>query len=45
VVHVSKARDIIGAPIVASIQGQDVAAAVKQADQQFNDFLKTDTQK
>jgi multiple sugar transport system substrate-binding protein len=45
VVHVSKARDIIGAPIVASIQGQDVDAAVKQADQQFNDFLKTDTQK
>ncbi|HUS17073.1 MAG TPA: sugar ABC transporter substrate-binding protein [Chloroflexia bacterium] len=45
VVHVSQARDIIGGPIVASIQGQDVDAAVKQADTQFNDFLKTDSTK
>jgi multiple sugar transport system substrate-binding protein len=45
VVHVSQARDIIGAPIVTSIQGQDVDAAVKTASQKFDDFLKTDLNK
>lgn len=45
VVNVGQARDIVGAPIVAAIQGQDVAAACKTADSQFNDFLKTDAVK
>jgi multiple sugar transport system substrate-binding protein len=44
VVHVSQARDIVGAPIVDSIQGKDVDASVKAADAKFNDFLKTDLQ-
>lgn len=44
VVHVGQARDIVGAPIVASIKGEDTAAAVKQADAQFNDFLQKDLQ-
>jgi multiple sugar transport system substrate-binding protein len=44
VVHVSQARDIVGAPIVDSIQGKDVDASVKSADAKFNDFLKTDLQ-
>ncbi|MDQ6739304.1 MAG: sugar ABC transporter substrate-binding protein [Actinomycetota bacterium] len=45
VVHVAQARDIVGGPIVTAIQGQDVDAAVKQADPQFGDFLKTDLNK
>ena len=44
VVHVSQARDIVGVPIVDSIQGKDVDASVKAADAKFNDFLKTDLQ-
>jgi multiple sugar transport system substrate-binding protein len=42
VVRVGQARDIVGGPIVAAIEGQDVAAAAKQADQEFNAFLETD---
>jgi multiple sugar transport system substrate-binding protein len=44
VVRVGQARDIVGGPIVAAIEGQDVAAAAKQADQEFNIFLETDAQ-
>jgi len=44
VVRVGQARDIVGGPIVAAIEGQDVAAAAKQADQEFNTFLETDAQ-
>ncbi len=43
VVKVAQARDIIGNPIVVSIQGGDVDGAIKDADSQFNDFLTTDT--
>jgi multiple sugar transport system substrate-binding protein len=42
VVRVGQARDIVGGPIVAAIEGQDVAAAAKQADTEFNAFLETD---
>ena len=42
VVNVGEARDIVGNPIVVSIQGGDVAAAVKDADQKFNTFLEKD---
>ena len=45
VVRVGQARDIVGGPIVAAIEGKDVAAAAKQADTEFNTFLETDTQK
>lgn len=42
VVNVGEARDIVGNPIVISIQGGDVAGAVKEADQKFNAFLDKD---
>lgn len=42
VVNVGQARDIVGEPIVASIQGNDVTAAVATADEKFNAFLQTD---
>ena len=42
VVNVGQARDIVGNPIVVSIQGQDVASAAAKADQDFNAFLEKD---
>jgi multiple sugar transport system substrate-binding protein len=42
VIKVGQARDIVGNPIVISIQGGDVEAAVKEAHQQFNAFLEQD---
>jgi multiple sugar transport system substrate-binding protein len=42
VIQVGKARDIVGAPIIAAIQGEDVAASAKNADQKFGAFLKDD---
>lgn len=42
VIQVAKARDIVGSPIVVSIEGGDVDAAIKDADSQFNDFLASD---
>jgi len=42
VVNVGQARDIVGNPIVVSIQGQDAAAAAAKADQDFNAFLEKD---
>ncbi|HEX2913374.1 MAG TPA: sugar ABC transporter substrate-binding protein [Chloroflexia bacterium] len=42
VVNVGQARDIVGNPIVVSIQGGDVNGAVTDADKKFNDFLATD---
>lgn len=42
VIQVGKARDIVGAPIVAAINGEDVTAAAKAANTAFDEFLKTD---
>jgi multiple sugar transport system substrate-binding protein len=42
VVQVGKARDIIGTVITASIEGQDVAAAAKQAQQEFQTLLDSE---
>ncbi len=42
VVKVAQARDIVGNPIVVSIQGGDVAAAAADADKAFNAFLVED---
>lgn len=42
VVQVSKARDIVGAPITVAIEDGDVAAAAKKADTSFAEFLATD---
>jgi multiple sugar transport system substrate-binding protein len=39
VVQVGKARDIIGSAIVASIEGKNVEASVKDANQQFQALL------
>lgn len=42
VVQVGRARDIVGSPLVASILGQDVAAAAADASQQLDVFLVRD---
>ncbi|TDE89597.1 sugar ABC transporter substrate-binding protein [Occultella glacieicola] len=39
VLNVSRARDIVGDPIVTSIEGGDVDAALDAADGAFNEFL------
>lgn len=40
VIRVGEARDIVGSPIVASIQGDDVAAAAANANEAFQAFLE-----
>ncbi|GAC1362906.1 MAG: sugar ABC transporter substrate-binding protein [Herpetosiphon sp.] len=45
VVQVGKARDIIGTVITAAIQGQDVDAAAKQAQQEFQSLLDAEKKK
>ncbi|MBL8163810.1 MAG: sugar ABC transporter substrate-binding protein [Anaerolineae bacterium] len=42
VIRVGEARDIVGTPIVTSIEGGDVAAALAEAHEQFNTFLGSD---
>ena len=42
VVQVGKARDIIGSAIVAAIEGQDVDAAARNANQQFQALLDSE---
>lgn len=42
VIQVNKARDIVGAPITAAINGEDVAGAAAKANDSFNEFLETD---
>ena len=42
VVQVGKARDIIGSAIVAAIEGKNVEAAAKEANQQFQALLDTE---
>ena len=42
VVQVARARDIVGGPIIASIQGKDVQAAADQAQEEFEAFLAED---
>ncbi|GAA2196274.1 sugar ABC transporter substrate-binding protein [Sinomonas flava] len=42
VVTVSKAREIVGAPIVAAITGADSAKAADQAQSDFSKFLESD---
>lgn len=42
VINVPKAREIVGDPIVISIAGGDVNAAIDAADKTFNDFLVDD---
>ena len=42
VINVPKAREIVGDPIVVSIAGGDVNAAIDAADQTFNAFLVDD---
>ncbi len=40
VVRVSRARDLVGEPIVAAIQGRDVQEAADDAARQLDDFLE-----
>lgn len=40
VIRVGEARDIVGGPIVTSIEGGDVAAALAEADAAFQAFLE-----
>jgi multiple sugar transport system substrate-binding protein len=42
VVNVGQARDIVGQPIVTSIEGGDVNAAATEADKNFANFLQND---
>jgi multiple sugar transport system substrate-binding protein len=42
VIRVGEARDIVGAPIVVSIEGGDVAAALAEADAAFQAFLEAE---
>lgn len=42
VIGVGRARDIVGAPIVTAIEGGNLEAALKEAHNQFNAFLKED---
>ncbi|MCE7946771.1 MAG: sugar ABC transporter substrate-binding protein [Chloroflexi bacterium CFX4] len=42
VIGVGRARDIVGAPIVTAIEGGNLEAALKEAHDQFNAFLKED---
>ena len=44
VIQVARARDIVGAPIIASIQGRDVQEAADQAQAEFEEFLIEDAQ-
>ena len=45
VVQVGKARDIVGAPIVAAIEGSDVKESATKAQEDFTAFLKDDAQR
>lgn len=42
VLNVSRARDIVGAPIVSGIEGSDVGAALGDAHKAFNEFLASE---
>lgn len=42
VIEVGKVRDIVGAPIVAAINGEDVAAAAAKANTEFQVYLDTE---
>ncbi|WP_147918039.1 ABC transporter substrate-binding protein [Ruania zhangjianzhongii] len=42
VVGVAEAREIVGAPIVAAITGEDAAAAATQANEQFQALLESE---
>jgi multiple sugar transport system substrate-binding protein len=42
VISVGRARDIVGAPIVVAIEGGNLEAALREAHEQFNAFLKED---
>lgn len=42
VVGVAEAREIVGAPIVAAITGEDAGQAADQANEQFQTFLESD---
>lgn len=44
VLNVSRARDIVGEPIVTAIEGGDVDAAVDTADQAFDEFLAEESE-
>jgi multiple sugar transport system substrate-binding protein len=44
VIRVGEARDIVGQPIVISIEGGDVAAAVADADAAFSAFLEEEAE-
>jgi len=44
VIQVAQAREIVGEPIVASIAGDDVDAAVDAADKAFDEFLVEDAE-
>lgn len=43
VTNVAEARQIAGAPVVAGAQGQDVEAAAKAANQQFQEILDSES--
>lgn len=42
VIEVSRVRDIVGKPIVAAINGQEVEAAAKSANQEFQSYLDSE---
>lgn len=42
VVNVGEARDIVGGPIVAAIQGEDVAAAARAASEQLQELIDSE---
>ena len=44
VIEVPKAREIVGDPIVVSIAGGDVDAAIDAADKAFTEFLAQDAE-
>lgn len=44
VIRVGEARDIVGAPIVTSIEGGDVAAALEEANAAFQTFLEQEAE-
>lgn len=44
VIRVGEARDIVGSPIVTSIEGGDVAEAALEADEQFQSFLEEEAE-
>lgn len=45
VVEVGRARDIVGAPLIAYLEGQDLDAALTQAQQEYQDLLDEEAER